>query len=84
MPLAREWVGKNQAKKKGFASLPPVSSEEFGRGGQVLAVNEAMEGEKGVLENAPWLITLILRSRNMQHVMDGCRSGSCFILSEHF
>lgn len=60
VPLAKEWVGKNQAKKKGFASLPPGSVEGFRGGGQTLAVNAAMEGEKGVLENAPWIVDLDL------------------------
>lgn len=60
VPLAKEWVGKNQAKKKGFASLPPRSMESFREGTQTLAVNAAMEGEKGVLENAPWVVDLEL------------------------
>lgn len=61
IPLAKEWVGKNQAKKKGYASLPPGSLESFCRERQTLAVNAAMEGEKGVLENAPWVVELDLQ-----------------------
>jgi hypothetical protein len=61
-PLAKEWVGKNQAKKKGFASLPPGSMEDFREGKQTLCVNAAMEGEQGVLENAPWVVDLDLQA----------------------
>jgi hypothetical protein len=60
IPLAKEWVGKNQATKKGFASLPPGSLDEFRTKKQTLCVNAAMEGEKGVLENAPWVVDLDL------------------------
>lgn len=58
--LAKEWEGRNQAKKKGYSSLPPGSMESFREGMQTLAVNAAMEGEKGVLEIAPWLVELEL------------------------
>jgi hypothetical protein len=57
-PLQKEWVGKNQAKKKGFASIPPSSFEDFRTSKQTLCVNAAMEGEKGLLENAPWVVDL--------------------------
>lgn len=60
LPLVKEWVGKNQAKRNGFASLPPGSLEEFRKGGQTLCINAAMEGAKGVLENAPWVVDLFL------------------------
>jgi predicted MPP superfamily phosphohydrolase len=60
MPLPKEWVGKNQAKKKGFASIPPGSLEDFRASKQTLCVNAAMEGEKGLLENAPWVVDLDL------------------------
>lgn len=60
VPLAKEWVGRNQAKKKGYSSLPPGSMESFREGMQTLAINAAMEGEKGMLENAPWLVELQL------------------------
>lgn len=59
-PLPKEWVGKNQAKKKRFASIPPGSLEDFRASKQTLCVNAAMEGEKGVLDNAPWLVDLHL------------------------
>jgi hypothetical protein len=60
VPAAKEWVGKNQAKKKGYAGLPPGSVEKLRDGRQTLAVNAATEGEKGVLENASWLVELAL------------------------
>lgn len=62
IPLAKEWVGKNQAKRKGHASLPPGSLEAYRKGKQTLAVNAAMEGEEGILENVPWLVELELES----------------------
>lgn len=58
--VPKEWVGKVQARKKGYASLPPGSVERFREGGQTLAVNASMEGEKGVVENVPWLVELDL------------------------
>lgn len=60
VPLAKEWVGKNQAKRRGYASSPPGSVEEWRRGGQTLVVNAAMQGEDGVLENVPWLVEMDL------------------------
>lgn len=59
-PMQREFVGKNQAARKGYAILPPGSEEDFHRSKQTLCINAAMEGEKGVLENAPWLVQLDL------------------------
>ncbi|CAO2657619.1 Nn.00g037450.m01.CDS01 [Neocucurbitaria sp. VM-36] len=61
LPIAKEWVGKNQAKKKGFASLPPGSLEKYRKGKQTLCINASMEGRKGQLENAPWVVDLDLR-----------------------
>lgn len=60
IPLAKEWVGKNQAKRKGFASLSPGSLEDFLGGKQTLCINAAMEGDAGVLENTPWVVDLEL------------------------
>jgi predicted MPP superfamily phosphohydrolase len=57
-PLQKEWVGKNQAAKKGYASLPPSSADEFRQSKQTLCINAAMEGEEGTLENAPWFVEL--------------------------
>ncbi|KAH7406069.1 Metallo-dependent phosphatase-like protein [Phaeosphaeria sp. MPI-PUGE-AT-0046c] len=54
-PLQKEWIGKNQAAKKGYACLPPGSDEDFQQNKQTLCINAAMEGEKGTLENVPWL-----------------------------
>lgn len=60
IPLTKEWVGKNQAKRKGFSCLPPGSMEEYRDGKQTLCINAAMEGEDGLLENAPWVVDLDL------------------------
>jgi hypothetical protein len=54
-------VGKNGAKRKGFASLPPNSAEAFKRDeGQTLLVNAAIKNEKGEAENLPWMVELEL------------------------
>ncbi|KAH7079225.1 Metallo-dependent phosphatase-like protein [Paraphoma chrysanthemicola] len=55
VPLAKEFVGKNQSKKKGYASLPAGSLEAFRTSKQTLCVNAAMEATDGVLDNAPWV-----------------------------
>jgi hypothetical protein len=60
VPAAKEWVGRNQTTKKGFARLAPSAVEVWGREEQTLAVNAAMEGEGGVLENAAWVVDLEL------------------------
>jgi predicted phosphodiesterase len=62
-PLQKEWVGKNQAAKKGYASLPPGSADEFRQTNQTLCINAAMEGEDGNVENAPWLVELDLPAK---------------------
>lgn len=57
--VIKDWVGQNQAVKKGFRSLSPGAAEEFrGNKQQTLCVNAAMEGEEGVLEHPPWLVKL--------------------------
>jgi hypothetical protein len=58
--------GKNQAKKKGYASLPPGSLADFRAKQQTLCVNAAMEGEKDVLENAPLVIDLDLKVKQVE------------------
>jgi predicted phosphodiesterase len=62
-PMQKEWVGKNQAAKKGYASLPPGSANEFHQTNQTLCINAAMEGAEGNLENAPWLVELDLPAK---------------------
>jgi hypothetical protein len=62
-PLQKEWVGKNQAAKKGYASLPPGSLDGFAQGKQTLCINAAMEGDEGTLENAPWFVELDLAAK---------------------
>lgn len=60
IPIGKEFVGPTQAKKKGYSSLPPGANEDFQASKQTLCINAAMEGEKGILENAPWLVDLNL------------------------
>lgn len=64
---AKEWVGKNQAKKKGYTGLPSGSVEKLREARQTLAINAVMEGEKGVLGNAPWLVELEHTVRQLAH-----------------
>jgi hypothetical protein len=60
-PLGKEFVGKGQARRNGYASLPPGSQEDFRQSNQTLCVNAAMyDDEKGVLEIRPWLVELDL------------------------
>jgi predicted phosphodiesterase len=59
VPLSKEWVGKNQAKKKGYASLPPSSAEAFRTSQQTLMINAAIENEEEG-NNMPWLVDLDL------------------------
>ncbi|KAL1612702.1 hypothetical protein SLS60_000931 [Paraconiothyrium brasiliense] len=58
--LTQEWVGKNQARRKGYASLPPNSAEAFKKNKEeTLMVNAAIMGENDP-ENMPWLVELDL------------------------
>ncbi|OAG06874.1 Metallo-dependent phosphatase, partial [Paraphaeosphaeria sporulosa] len=59
--LPQEWVGKNQAKRKDHASLPPGSAETFKKNPQeTLMVNAAIMDDDNQPENAPWLVELDL------------------------
>jgi hypothetical protein len=62
-PANPEFVGRNQAKRKGFASLPPGSQEKFlaQKGGkQILMVNAAVMDDEGEPGNMPWMVELEL------------------------
>ncbi|CAE7205591.1 hypothetical protein CFE70_008680 [Pyrenophora teres f. teres 0-1] len=62
--ILKDWVGENQALRKGFRSLAPNAAEEFQNNRQqTLCINAAMEGEEGVLEHPPWLVKLHLPVR---------------------
>ncbi|KAF1975461.1 ser/Thr protein phosphatase family protein [Bimuria novae-zelandiae CBS 107.79] len=64
-PLPQEWVGKNQMKRKGYASLPPGSAEAFKKNaGETLAVNAAVVDGEGKPEDRPWLVELDLPKWN--------------------
>ncbi|KNG47235.1 Metallo-dependent phosphatase [Stemphylium lycopersici] len=59
--ILKDWVGTNSAHKKRFRCLTPGAAEDFRENRQqTLCVNAAMEGEEGVLEHPPWLVTLDL------------------------
>jgi hypothetical protein len=59
--LPQEWVGKNQAKRKGYATLPPGSTEAFRTNRQeTLMVNAAILDDENKPENRPWLVELDL------------------------
>ncbi|KAF7444797.1 hypothetical protein A1F94_010803 [Pyrenophora tritici-repentis] len=60
-PILKDWVGENQALRRGFRSLAPNAAEGFRNNKQqTLCINAAMEGEEGVLEHPPWLVKLHL------------------------
>ncbi|KAL5421445.1 hypothetical protein PMIN04_005604 [Paraphaeosphaeria minitans] len=62
--LPQEWVGKNQAKRKGHANLPPGSAEKFRNNAQeTLMVNAVIMDDDDQPENAPWLVELDLPSQ---------------------
>lgn len=59
--IFKDWVGSNQARKKGLRCLSPGAAEDFRASKQqTLCVNAAMEGKKGELEHPPWLVILDL------------------------
>ncbi|KZM20514.1 hydrolase [Ascochyta rabiei] len=68
LPQPQEWVGRNQARRKGYATLGPGSMEAFRRGRETLAVNAALQGElsdeeeeaERALVNMPWVVELEL------------------------
>ena len=60
--LPKEWVGKNQAKKKGFASISPGAAETFKEGKQTLVVNAAIMDCNNLPPNMPWVVDLDLPS----------------------
>ncbi|KAF2255050.1 Metallo-dependent phosphatase [Trematosphaeria pertusa] len=73
--LPKEWVGKNQAKRKGYASLPPNSAEAFRDRKQTLMVNAAVMDEKDEPGNAPWVVNLELPlTKGAEGLRDGVSS----------
>jgi hypothetical protein len=61
--MPKEWVGKNQAKRKGYASIPPARAEEMQTRHCTLAVNAALMDEESEPVNQPWLVELKLPVR---------------------
>ena len=58
--LPKEFVGRNQARRKGYASLPPSAAEAFRVKRQSLMVNAAIVDEEGEPWNMPWVVELDL------------------------
>lgn len=59
--LPKEFVGRNEARRRGYAQLCPASREAMREHGQTLMVNAAVvEGEDGRAANVPWLVELEL------------------------
>lgn len=59
--LPKEFVGRNEARRRGYAQLSPASREAMREHGQTLMVNAAIvEGEDGRATNVPWLVELEL------------------------
>jgi hypothetical protein len=64
--LTKEWVGKNQARRKGYARLPPNSAEAFREDrSQTLVVNAAIVDDQGEPGNAPWMVELDLPAADL-------------------
>ncbi|KAF2002635.1 Metallo-dependent phosphatase [Amniculicola lignicola CBS 123094] len=59
--LPPEWVGRNQAKRKGYACLSPGAAEAFKRDkNQTLTVNAAIMDGNNEPKNMPWIVDLEL------------------------
>jgi Icc-related predicted phosphoesterase len=58
--MPKEWVGKNQSKKKGYSSLPPGSVEAMKEKKQTLLINAAIMDGKNEPSNMPWIVDLEL------------------------
>lgn len=56
--LPREFVGANQARRRGYARLCPGSEEALREKRQTLMVNAAIMDDEGKATNAPWLVEL--------------------------
>jgi hypothetical protein len=63
--LAKDFIGKNGAKRKGYASLPPGVVETFQAKSQSLMVNAAILDETHKPDNMPWVVDLELPSKNV-------------------
>ncbi|OJD35491.1 ser thr protein phosphatase family protein [Diplodia corticola] len=58
--LPEEFVGRNRARRKGYAEISPGSREEMRKEGQTLMVNAAVRDGEGRARNAPWLVEVEL------------------------
>lgn len=57
-----EFIGKNQTKRKGYAT---INTEDLRHGEQTLFVNAAIMDDKGEPCNAPWLVKLDLKKADI-------------------
>jgi hypothetical protein len=58
--LPKDFIGKNGAKRKGYASLPPGAVETFQAKKQSLMINAAIIDENHEPGNMPWIVDLEL------------------------
>ncbi|KAF2876927.1 Metallo-dependent phosphatase-like protein [Massariosphaeria phaeospora] len=58
--LAKEWFGVNQAKKKGYGVLRPISGDTFKKRKQTMMVNAAVMDSEDEPGNPPFLVYLDL------------------------
>jgi hypothetical protein len=61
--MPKEWVGKNQVKRKVYASILPACEEALQIRHQTLAVNAALMDEESEPTSQPWLAELDLPVR---------------------
>lgn len=58
--MSKEWIGKNQARKKGYSALPPGSVKAMKESRQTLLVNAAIMDGTNEPNNMPWVVDLEL------------------------
>lgn len=57
----QDFVGKNESRRKGYASLDPRAMKDFWNTNQTLFINAAIMNEHGEPSNAPWVVELQLQ-----------------------
>lgn len=58
--LPQEYVGSNEARRRGHSKLSPASAEAFALGKQTLFINAAIANHRGKPRQVPWLVELDL------------------------
>ncbi|KAH7065558.1 Metallo-dependent phosphatase-like protein [Macrophomina phaseolina] len=59
-PQLKEFVGRNQARRKGYASLSPGSDAAWKEDRQTLMVNAAVMDDQEKATNVPWVVEMEL------------------------